>query len=389
MPPEHRSGVVLVEPSGQGGVWEYTCLLARALAQFTTVRIVTAQDFDRHFVDSSVEVETPIVWHRARAAAEPMVLGLVRRIGNAARYLRGLLLSAPGAPFNVVHFQGEYWPPLVVLTVSWARHLGLRFVYTPHNVFSRKRTSLQRWVWRQWQRLLAGRADAVIVHTEHDRQAYRNTISQSVRVLVIRHGPTGVGERIPACGESRNTLGLDPDGDWVLLFGNMRPDKGIDELLAALPDLRALRPRARILIAGDDRDRVGTSAVATLAPELREMVEFRPGFVPTERVGYFFSACRVVCLPYRRAGDSGVARRAVSFGCRLVAYDAGGLREALARSQVHWVKIGDRGQLAHELAQAIDEAALPVPAEPVSDVEDWSLIASETAALYRQVVEAS
>lgn len=43
-------GIMLLEPSGVGGVWEYSCHLGRALAGHGHVRIVTAPGHDAFFV---------------------------------------------------------------------------------------------------------------------------------------------------------------------------------------------------------------------------------------------------------------------------------------------------------------------------------------------------
>jgi glycosyltransferase involved in cell wall biosynthesis len=67
------------------------------------------------------------------------------------------------------------------------------------------------------------------------------------RIELIHHGDAGFlqGEQRPDRSAARAALGLPADAKLVLVFGAIRPYKGIHGVIAALPELRRRHAAAR------------------------------------------------------------------------------------------------------------------------------------------------
>ncbi len=94
----------------------------------------------------------------------------------------------------------------------------------------------------------------------------------------------------------------------VLYAGRLSPEKGILEFVEATRGL----PR---VIVGDG--------------PLRDRVPEALGFVPHDRMGAFYEAAAVVCVPSRREGYGFVAHEAMAYGRPVVATRVGGLVDAV------------------------------------------------------------
>ena len=102
------------------------------------------------------------------------------------------------------------------------------------------------------RRLRAGapctaRCDRVITHSENGRTRLLDEVGvDPSRVVVIPH-PVLADDRAPGAADGQAA------GERVLFFGLLRPDKGLDVLVEALPALVAQVPGARLEVVGSPR----------------------------------------------------------------------------------------------------------------------------------------
>ena len=173
----------------------------------------------------------------------------------------------------------------------------------------------------------------------------------------------------------------------VLLFGVLRPDKGLIDLLQAA----AGAPGWHVLVAGEDH-----GALAPAAAQLRSLgarVTLREGFASDDDLSQFFAAADVVALPYRQASQSGVLHLAYGFGRPVIAYPVGGLVEA--------VGVGETGWLCREpTPQALTESLIAAAGAGRDEMRrrgeagrvwaaqefDWDRIAERTEDVYVRAI---
>jgi glycosyltransferase involved in cell wall biosynthesis len=175
----------------------------------------------------------------------------------------------------------------------------------------------------------------------------------------------------------------------VLLFGVLRPDKGLGDLLAAAVQA----PRWQILVAGKEDGALEDERESLSRPELADRVTIREGFHEIEAVAELFAAADLVALPYRRVSQSGVLYLAYGFSRPVVAYPVGGLTESVIDGETGWLCAQPSpSALADALQQADaagrDELRRRGKAARAWAMEtlDWSKIAAATQDIYVAVM---
>jgi glycosyltransferase involved in cell wall biosynthesis len=376
--------VLLVEEGGVGGVADYAAELAAALARAgCRVDVATARD---HAYPSApgVALHGLFPYVRGRTA-----LGRAIRRAHLSKAVNGATHLAANAPLlrlarraDVVHVQGGEWPPLGALQALLVRAARRPLVWTPHNTFDRGERAYAR------SRGLTDRwADRLVIHAEHDRGALPP--ATAAKAVAIPHGEYGGLARRGAADVDPDTaraeLGARDDELVVLLFGQLRPDKGVRDLLLAAAEA----PSVRVVLAGEDKGALAEVADLRDDPRLAGRLVVREGFVPAKEAGRLFAAADVAALPYRQASASGVLLLAYGYGCPVVAYPVGGLPEYVVDGETGWLCARPVPEALTEQLRAIAAAGRETcrtrgaAARSLADERfSWDAIARRTVALY-------
>lgn len=282
---------------------------------------------------------------------------------------------------DVLHIQ---WAPLPLLDrglVERFTRRGVPVVFTVHDSRPYNGTRGGPVVWGL-DRFLAS-VDALIVHTSEARERMIAAGHAPERVHHVPSGPIDLGTTDPP----RPITHARPLE--LLMFGAIKPYKGVDILLAALARLPARqRARLRVTIAG--RVFMDLTPLRELIARegLAEIVDLRPGYVSDAEVARLVARADALLLPYRLIDASGVAMGAIAAGRPVVASaipsfvelfgaGRGGILfppedvEALARLLAD---LAERPQQLVPLARAMAELRAGIPS--------WGEIARRTLAVY-------
>lgn len=261
-----------------------------------------------------------------------------------------------------------------------ARRGGAHLVYTAHNVEPHERAGLLQ---RAADALVYRLADAVHVH---DESAQRALAAQRTvrRVDVIAHG-NYIGAYPDTCtrAAARQRLGLAGNVFVYVALGQIRPYKGLDELISAFRGLPG--SRLALVIAGNLHDPAYGRLLEKQAGGDRR-IRLEPHFVSDDEVQYYFRAADVCVLPYRAATTSGAAILALSFGCPVVAPDLGPFRSLLVGASGLLYPSGANG-LKSALAAATDmpPQQAHTAALALARSLDWDGIARQHVAVYEAI----
>ncbi|HSD75789.1 MAG TPA: glycosyltransferase, partial [Solirubrobacteraceae bacterium] len=213
---------------------------------------------------------------------------------------------------DVVHVQWLALPQLDGPLLRRARPLAV----TAHDVLPREPTPGQVAA----QRRLLRRFDAVVVHSEHGRARLADEVGvDAARVHVIPHGAFVHLTEVPARPLPPELAAV--QAPVVLLFGLLRPYKGLDVLLEAWRGIAG----AELWVVG--RPRMDIAALKAAAPS---SVRFVERFVADDEVAAFLERADLVVLPYREIDQSGVLFTALAFGRPLLLSAVGGFPEVAA-----------------------------------------------------------
>jgi glycosyltransferase involved in cell wall biosynthesis len=354
------------------------------------VRVITSPPlFERVDPEGLYEVD-PLFFPRldGRKSTALRRLRRVRQAMKAASYPAGLLRTwraLVDGPAGVLHVQFALVPALDCVLLQALKRRGWRVVYTAHDAVPEPKRAAHR----AHGRLLA-LADAVIVHTRRQARQVAGAYAQvTPRLHVIAHGADIFP--LPAAAErreARRRIGVEPDRPFLLHFGMLKPYKGIEYLVAAMPDVLARFPSALLVIAGAPLMPLGPLRRQIAQLGLGSAVSLRPRFVPTHEVAQYMRAADVVIAPYVQIGASGVIPLAQGHGRPVIVTRVGGLPEFVEDDESGFV-VPERSPaaLADAIARGLrDPEALADMGRRgwarVGRERRWSDVARQTYALY-------
>jgi D-inositol-3-phosphate glycosyltransferase len=170
------------------------------------------------------------------------------------------------------------------------------------------------------------------------------------------------GERIDR-ETALQRLNLSADYQYILFFGLIRPYKGLDLLLEAMPLVgKAMltsqpttnnqrptsRPPIRLIVAGEiyGDEQVYKQMIEDLG--ISDQVIMHTDFIPDGEVKYYFCAADLIVQPYKTATQSGISQIAYHFHKPMVVTNVGGLPEI--------VNNGESGYVVETRPQSIADA---------------------------------
>ncbi len=171
--------------------------------------------------------------------------------------------------------------------------------------------------------------------------------------------PNAMGDAEPAGADDGRAAEGDGGADgsgFLLVVGRLRIRKGVDVLLAAMPELRRRVPAARLLIAGDGEHRAALERAAA-ALGLGEAVSFL-GRAGGPRVRGLLRGAAALVVPSIYEGMPLVVLEAMAASLPIVASRVAGIPEVVEDGKTGWlVPPEDPASLAAALAAALDDPA--------------------------------
>ncbi|MER7362464.1 glycosyltransferase family 4 protein [Nonomuraea wenchangensis] len=175
-----------------------------------------------------------------------------------------------------------------------------------HNVLPHERKPYDR----PLMKALLKRVDAVLAHSEEQAGLARGLAATPVRVA-------GLPPHLPVTGAA----GPAEVRGRLLFFGMVRPYKGLDLLLRALPE------GVSLTVAGEFWGGLEETEALIRELGLGDRVKLRPGYVPADDVPKLFAAADALVLPYRSATASQNVWLAHEHGVPVIATRVGALAD--------------------------------------------------------------
>lgn len=251
-------------------------------------------------VDYAIDSINPFTWMRAAA-----------------------MLKIWGAEQVVIPAWTFFTAPSLGMIARSCRKNGMDVTMVVHNAADHEASAVKS----RLSNFQLNQADRYIAHSAQVAEDVQR-LRPGAQVVVsphpiFRHYPPAV-----ECWPRRASLEL-------LLFGLVRPYKGLDIALEALA--RSGRRDIHLSIAGEfwhDRKRYD----ALIARHgLGDLVEIADRYVSDREAAEYFSRADAVLLPYRSVSGTGVAPLAYRYGKPVIASDLPGLREIVKDNATGWL----------------------------------------------------
>lgn len=282
--------------------------------------------------------------------------------------------------------------PQGFIAAGWAQQLRVPMVVTAHGADV-------AWLDRsRWGRGVATRVFDVATGFIADSEELAVRTEQRVgRSILHRAIPMGVDLSRLTTGTRPAELG-ENDGTPLLLFvGKLVPKKGVDVLIRAIARLRDRAAAAQLVIVGGgplEQSLRALSAELGVADRVRFI-----GWVSNDRLGAFYAAATVVCVPSIRdasgetEGTPVVLMEALASSALVVASRSSGIGDVIVHGQNGWlVAPGDADALARTIEQAIAvppaaRAQIAASAQATATRHSWPNVAAQFYEVFADAME--
>jgi glycosyltransferase involved in cell wall biosynthesis len=281
----------------------------------------------------------------------------------------------------------RYQPNVIILqwwTTFWAAtwfvlgalnrlFLQRPLIYICHNVLPHE---TQWWDPLLTRVVLQWGTHLIVQSIEEERQL--TSLVPDARVAVMPHPVYDMfaNERIPR-DVARRQLGLPLDVPVLLFFGIVREYKGLQDMLAALPDVRAQLGKVMLVVAGEFWEDKQPYLEMIERLGIGDSVVIEDRYIPNEEVALYFSATDVLVAPYRRTTGSGVVQLASGFGVPTLTTAIGHLSDTMQNRYTGLiVPPGDIQALAAAIIRhfAEDQGAESRAIEEIRMADSWDTL---------------
>lgn len=199
--------------------------------------------------------------------------------------------------------------------LSILKLFGVKIVWTTHNIVGHDGKFRSEEL--LFSKFLANMCNKLIVHCPSAEVDVEKTYGKNLPISIIPHGSyVDYYKNTIKSSDARDKLKLREEDIVFLYFGQIRPYKGVTELIDAFKKLDS--KNARLLIVGKPSNNetvVDINSSCNDDSRIKTILDF----VPDEDVQIYMNAADVVILPYKNILTSGAAILAMSFGKPIVA----------------------------------------------------------------------
>ena len=305
----------------------------------------------------------------------------------------GRALAASTAGFDAVHLHSVFlWP--ILAGARAARAHGVPYVISPRGMLVPELIRRKsRWVKEAWIRLVdrPNLEAAAAVHATSAIEA-RHIASFGWRLPPIAMIPHGVDDP-PAPSKAA----LSPDvaaaisgGPMVLSFGRLSWEKGLDRVIAALPEA----PAVRAVMAGDDGGHAGFLAQEAARLGVADRVTIIARHVSGPDKEALFAAARLFAMTSLSENFGIAAFEAMRRGVPVLATPDVGMSEIVRDTRAGLVVDPTPSAIAAGLREMFADPALcrrrgEAGQTHVIDHYGWPAVARRMAELYRSIAGAA
>lgn len=247
-------------------------------------------------------------------------------------------IEKQGCEAAIITWWTLLWQPGMAYVARRLSKRGIKTVFLCHNLYDHNGKHINQKISKK---LLAA-SDAYVVHSTDEEKELAELFPQKPvfrRLLPMYSQYPKATERLNKRGDLE-----------VLFFGFIRPYKGLDVLLEALP---SLNERTYVTIVGEYWGNKKDLEDTIKGIDFKNM-ETRLEYVSAEETANYFERADVAVLPYLSATGSAVLSVAYNYEVPVVASSVGGLKDGVIEGETGWLV--DAGS-SKDLALAINHVS--------------------------------
>ena len=393
--------IMMIEPLGDGGIAHYTYNLLNALS-LNNVDCQLFTTFDYEFQEEAILVRSYRRMFRLAGIVVRLAPWLSKEYPLQSLFRR--MLKVVEYPFNIVeaifickskkikcvHFQSVNLIEIVFIMLL--KVFRIKVIYTVHNVMPLHRKLkgyhkiLYHWIYKL--------CDQVVIHTRKGKgEIIRYFKVAPNKVNIIFHGNYKffIPQTRFSKENAKDKLGISSEYRTILFFGAIRENKGLEQILIALPEIMKSIFKVKLMIVGEPTENYNKYKNIINQNNIVDNVYERLEYIPNKDIPLYFYASDLVVLPYHEITGSGVLQVAYAFAKPVVASELNGFREYIANGKNGYlVPVGQTKILAEKIVDILQDDAkierMGRYSEYLADTRfSWQGIAKKTKRVYDRV----
>jgi alpha-maltose-1-phosphate synthase len=341
-----KSTVLLID---SGGLSHYTSYLAVGLSKYRNVILYGFSD-EQYTLTGAAKEKGIIFYNMAKwlPKGDSLLASAIRPFLLFFPLLKGIATTS----YDIVHIQGHSYlfflfVPLLELKrkpIYWTMH-DVDFRPTSPGIRGRLESLQVRLLCQNGY--LTRKVNAIVVHGTKLKYALISRGISENKICVIPH--LDYGYLLPLSSK----LDSDNSYEYVLLFGKIKPYKGVETLLEAARKVRKkLGNKFRVIIAGKGSK---TFLDSLLRTDDLEYIHIENRFIPEVEIPRLFKKAKFLVLPYTDASQSGVVSLAYTFSKPVIVSNVGSIPEYVDHGVTGFkFEIGDIDQLAKYMTELVE-----------------------------------
>ncbi|MFW9799924.1 MAG: glycosyltransferase [Candidatus Thorarchaeota archaeon] len=400
-----RVAMISPLPPQRTGEAPYTARLIKSIVRSGEVRVMAYAGEEANPIQTSEDlVETFAIW-KGRSLTYPFVL--MKHINEKRPHLVHVQFGPHGKVYG-----GMFGEVMLVLLIL-LRLVGIRTTVTLHSTWMpwqvkariKKRRILGRFaflaspLFRLYMWLFNKGTSTVQLSTVREDSMLKKQFLKTYRfdpekVLEIPH-PCSQADPTRTQKASADSMGL-RGRRVILVFGFIRPGKGLDIAVRAMVQIKEALPDVVLLIAGrpqsiEGRRQLDEIHSLVLQLDLQTVVRFDTRFIPEEEVPGYFDASTLLLVPYTESvGASGPIHGYAGYGVPILASDAGYHNRESLGGNLFLFRAGDPNDLSKKLIEVLSSPELrtTISKKQLEYVrrETWNLAAMRTLRNYKKTL---
>lgn len=305
----------------KGGISHFTTLLVQNLRQQHTVDFIS---WKRQYPAFLYPVEQKDTSSKEKVATDAKYLldfynpfSWIAAVRDVKKHDSDLLILTWASPIQA---------PIYFVVGLFNKFFGkAKIMYVCHNVLPHENAFYDK----PLIKLAFSQADSFIVHSSDDKDILESLVTHKkiVKGFLPMYSFFNM-QKTYDLQKIKKELGL---GEKVLMFfGYIRPYKGLQYLLEAMPKIKQKFPNLKLLVVGEFWSKDKSDYLDLVKKlEITKEVIFVSQYVPNEELGKYFAVADVVVLPYLSATQSASVQSAYAFNKPVISTRVGGLKDVM------------------------------------------------------------
>jgi len=236
---------------------------------------------------------------------------------NARTWWKSLRLIFSFSPCLVlIQWWTTFWAP-AFFVISWIlKQRGKACLFAVHNVYPHEKRRIDQLI----ARLVLSNGKGFITFSSRESERLVHLIP-AARIFQYKLPVTKLHSVDMNRDDLRKEMNLPSGQPVLLLFGIIRPYKGLKVLLDALALLKKKGLTPYVLVAGEFWEDIEGYRKRISDLELTNQITLENRYIPNEELARLFSVADVFVAPYTQGTQSGAIKMAMGFGLPILASD--------------------------------------------------------------------